>query len=444
MINKERIYEFFKDLVDRYRDKRQLDRDFSRNRIVSIDFMRGILVIFSLMVINQGLENHISPNLKISPWNGMTFADLLVPMFLIVVGASLPFFVKKYLRIYDSFSVIVEKVTVKAAVLFVLGVLLGIVYDFGNIKILGPIQLIAIDYLLISLIYLGMIKLKIRNNNLGIVMVLTALIWSMVFTIISNINGFTISENIFVKVDRSIIGLFMDEKGIEPNGILASLAALALPMFGVSIACIFNKKHVSEKKYIKYTRNSSIKKYGLSKETLLSDIKTWMNPNSIRAMLSNYYRLNDDVKKIVDMLLLFVSLFLFSHIIEIWIPLNRNTFSISFVTRVGSYMYLIMNILYVFFDIAKRRKYGKLIARMGMNSILIITLSVIFYKLINLIHIKSIYTGTWLSLNNWTTIDFIVPVFGMKSASFIYALVATAVCMSISFILEKKDIKINL
>ncbi|WAW15517.1 hypothetical protein [Peptostreptococcus equinus] len=445
MANKDKIYEIYKEYIFRYREKRALDKEFSNTRIASIDFIRGILVIFSLIIINQGLENNISNTFKISQWNGITFADLIVPMLLITMGMSVPFFIKKYLRIYDSFSIIMEKIFIKFLFLFIIGIFINLIYYFNQgIRITGPLQLIAINYVIITFIYLGLVRLKIKNNNLGLLMVFMALIWSMIFTIIAYINGFNISNNTFVTVDRRLLSMFMTTSGINPEGILASFSSLSLSMLGVSIGCIFNKKHVSDKKYIKYIRNSSIKRNGFNRSSLWHDIKSWLNPRSIKAILSNYYRINDQVKKLVDLLILTILFLLFSNIISIWIPVNRNVFSISFITRIGSYMYFIMMVLYALFDIAKYRRIGRLIRRIGMNSILVTVLSIILYKLINLIHIKSIYTDTWLPLNNWICTDFIVPISGLYNASFLYSIIATLVCVGISWILIYKDIKINL
>ena len=93
---KKKLLEYWEKVKTKYNEKRAFDKTYSYLRISSIDFFRGIMVIFTIFLICQGLESHIEGKYMISVWNGMTFADIVLPFFLMIMGMSVPFYIKKY------------------------------------------------------------------------------------------------------------------------------------------------------------------------------------------------------------------------------------------------------------------------------------------------------------------------------------------------------------
>ncbi|WP_101773108.1 hypothetical protein [Peptostreptococcus faecalis] len=428
-----------------YNKKREKDKKYENLRINSIDVLRGIAVIMALFLINQGLEDSINTNHVVSTWNGMNFADVILPIFILVMGMSIPFYVKKNYENGDKVLEIVKKIMIRSILIFIIGLVYSALFvdARGIVRLTGGYQLIAVVYVICALLYISFLKIRIKNNALTYVFLVFGTIISIIFTAIA-FGGKGIESNAFVVFDNMVIGDFLSASKADPEGILATLSSLSLGMYGLSLGCIINKKKIENKKYINYIRISKIKQNGFSKENLIHDIKSWINIRSIKAILSNYYRLNDELKKIVNMFLLGILLHVLSLIIGIWIPLNRNVFSITFVLRISSYVYFIMTVLYVVCDIVNIKHVVKFIQRIGENAILIIFTVSLVHKLIGLIKIKSIYTGTWLNFNNWFTTDFILPVTGIDTASAFYAAVITIIWIIIFNILEKYDIKINI
>lgn len=62
----------------------------SRRRLHSIDVVRGLAAVGMLFVDNRG-SDAITVQLTHTPWNGLRVADVVFPVFLVVVGVTMPF-----------------------------------------------------------------------------------------------------------------------------------------------------------------------------------------------------------------------------------------------------------------------------------------------------------------------------------------------------------------
>ena len=440
------IRKYLKIIKTLYFDKKAKDQEYAYMRIGAIDVLRGIFVVAALFIINQGMESAVSSNLAISTWHGMTFADLVLPYFVLIMGMSIPFFVKKNYADGDLIIDIVKRVFIRFAIIFIVGLLYSVIFMEGraSVRLTGPYQLLAIDYLLVALAYIGLLNIKIKNNALTYVFLIMAIIVSCIMTLIAFINGYSIDKSAFIGIDRSILGGFMSKSTADPEGLMAILAASPLGMIGLSIACIFNKKPIKNKRYKKYYRPAMVRTYGFSRSNLWIDIKSWLNPKSIGSILSNYYRINDELKKLVNLALLSILMLILSHISQVFIPLNRNVFSLTFVLRMAEYAYFLSMLAYLLCDIMKLSFGTGLLKRVGLNAVPIILLDTAIHELIKFIHIKSIYTGTWLPFNNWFTTDFILPITGTDYASACYSVFITVIWVLLFNLLEKYKLKINI
>lgn len=442
---RDRFLEIYSTVKAKYKEKRAFDKNYDSLRIESIDFIRGIMVIITIFLICQGLETNIDKIFMISNWNGISVADIVLPFFLLIMGMSVPFYIKKHHQDGRLVAEIAKKVVLRSLILFVIGVVYSIVFlnSKSQVRLTGPYQLIAINYLICTLIYLGFLKIKVKNNALTYIFIGLGTFITAIFTVIAFKNGFKMENNIFYLIDKSVLKGFSSSSPSDSEGVLACFAAIPLTMYGLAIGCILNKKPVENKKYIRYRRPHKLMKDGFSKENLKDDFKNFFTVKSIKSLFSNYYRLNNEAKKIANLLLLGIIFYVCSKVMQIWIPLNRNVFSITFVMRTASYMFFIENICYILFDIIKLEFGTALIKRIGQNALLVILGISIINGLINLIKIKSIYTGKWMNLNNWFTTDFILPIFGMDRASSAYALAMTVFWVLVLNLLEKYDIKIG-
>jgi predicted acyltransferase len=58
-------------------------------RLHGVDVARGLAVVGMLLVDNRGNDS-ITPQLTHAPWNGLRVADVVFPVFLLIVGVSMP------------------------------------------------------------------------------------------------------------------------------------------------------------------------------------------------------------------------------------------------------------------------------------------------------------------------------------------------------------------
>ena len=124
-------------------------------RLLSLDVLRGITIAFMIMVNNNGgpgswgFMNH-------AQWNGLTPTDLIFPTFVFVVGASIAYAFDARLARGATRAQLACHTLQRAAILFLLGVVVNgfPFFELANLRIYGVLQRIALCYLLVGLFYL--------------------------------------------------------------------------------------------------------------------------------------------------------------------------------------------------------------------------------------------------------------------------------------------------
>lgn len=120
--------------------------EFKKNRIISIDFMRGLTVAFMIFVNSPGSWEYVYPWFAHSRWNGCTPTDLVFPFFLFIAGLSV--FFSSSIRKGQTNHAIVLKLIRRATLLFLIGLLLNgfPLYHLSNYRIPGVLQRISIVF----------------------------------------------------------------------------------------------------------------------------------------------------------------------------------------------------------------------------------------------------------------------------------------------------------
>ena len=124
-------------------------------RLLSLDVLRGLTIAFMIMVNNTGGEGAWT-EMRHADWNGFTATDLVFPTFLFVVGVSIVFSIEARLKRGDSRAKLAWHSLRRAAVLYMLGVLVNGFphYHLAHLRFYGVLQRIAVCYLIVSLLYL--------------------------------------------------------------------------------------------------------------------------------------------------------------------------------------------------------------------------------------------------------------------------------------------------
>ena len=141
----------------------------TEGRLVSLDALRGFDMFWIVggHAIATGLgkslnsewfNRHILPQIQHVPWEGFTAWDLIMPLFLFMVGAAMPFSFAKRLAQGESKGRLFLHVLYRVVILWVLGMIAQgrlLEYDISQLQLYSnTLQAIAAGYLIASILLL--------------------------------------------------------------------------------------------------------------------------------------------------------------------------------------------------------------------------------------------------------------------------------------------------
>src|SRR6478672_1036484 len=95
-------------------------------RLLSLDFFRGLTVATMILVNNPGSWSHIYTPLEHAEWNGCTPTDLVFPFFLFIVGVSIAYAMGSKKLDPSSHNKTILKALKRTSILFGLGLILAL------------------------------------------------------------------------------------------------------------------------------------------------------------------------------------------------------------------------------------------------------------------------------------------------------------------------------
>lgn len=212
----------------------------TKERLLSLDVMRGITIAGMILVNNAGSWDYVYAPLRHSRWDGITPTDMVFPFFMFIMGISMFFSLRKYGFKLSKESVF--KVLKRTVLIFLVGFALNLVahllkYGFGsfeNLRILGVLQRLAIAYGAGSLIGMAARHKYLPFIAGGILVFYWAL---LAFT-----DSLTLStDNIIASIDRFLMGeshMYKDiladgtQISFDPEGLLSALGSIAHVLLG--------------------------------------------------------------------------------------------------------------------------------------------------------------------------------------------------------------------
>lgn len=226
--------------------KNQAEATYSEikpKRLVSLDAFRGLTIIGMLLVNNIALDSATPRHLAHAGWNeGITFADLVFPWFLFIVGVAIPYAaasrVKKGIPIwkYDI------KVFSRAAMLVLLGCFIDSSLNKTPTFDLGVLQLIGLAYMA------GALLCEFPTHaRLVIAAGLLVLQWLTIrFVPVPGVGAgvFTESSNIIKHFNELYF------KPYHLGGLLSVVPTSALVLIGTAVGDIFRKEKIAEVKKV--------------------------------------------------------------------------------------------------------------------------------------------------------------------------------------------------
>jgi predicted acyltransferase len=218
-------------------------------RFVSLDALRGLIILCIIggdgmalalrdMVAGQGvilrtLGAAIGAQFEHVPWEGVTFYDLIFPLFIFVTGVAIVFSLSRLVE-REGKRAAYLRVIRRSLLLFALGVIFygGFSREWPDIRLLGVLQRIAICYLIASMLFLNL-------NMRGLLAVCATLLagyWAlMTFVPVPGIGAgvFAPNANLANWIDLNYLPGSKWAGTHDPEGLLSTLPAIATALIGV-------------------------------------------------------------------------------------------------------------------------------------------------------------------------------------------------------------------
>ena len=205
-------------------------------RLVSLDAFRGAVMAFMILVNTPGDGRHVYWPLEHADWHGWTPTDVVFPSFVWIVGLAMTLSFGKRLAHGDSRADLFRKAARRAAILFVLGVLIYVYprFDLSTQRILGVLQRIAICYLVTAAIFL---TTKVRGQIVWIVSLMAVYWLLMAFVPVPGYGAgrLDVEGNFAHYIDRIVLGAhnYHQTRTYDPEGIVSTLPAIATCLLGL-------------------------------------------------------------------------------------------------------------------------------------------------------------------------------------------------------------------
>ncbi len=310
------------------------------NRIASIDALRGFDMLFIIFLdhffnaLNVGVRSPFTMALAKQfdhpEWFGSSLYDIVMPLFLFIVGAAIPFALSKRKLEGSGLSAIYKKLIRRFVILFILGWIVQghlLELNIGTFSIFSnTLQAIAVGYLFSSIAYLHF------NRNVRLVIFASCLI---IYTLLLTIayvpgvgRGVLLPDSSFAwYVDQMVFGKFQD--GTQYTWLLSGFGFIATTLSGV-----------------------------FAGELIKSEL--------LRKKVALYLFVIGIAGIIAGMLL------------GIWHPIIKKLWTSSFVLASSGVCFLLLSIFYWIIDVKGKVKWAFPLKVIGMNAIVAYVLSHVF------------------------------------------------------------------
>lgn len=212
-------------------------------RLVSLDALRGFAMIWivgadALAGAFRNLQGGaVSAFLGVqfghTEWAGLTFYDLIFPLFLFVVGAAVPLSLDRIVQ-KEGRSAALRRVLVRGLWMYVLGLLYygGIAAGWDQIRWVGVLQRIAVCYVAVSLLYLWLQPRAIAAIGIGLLLGYWLLL-AFVPVPGHGTGSFARGENLANWIDARWLPGKVWYGDYDPEGLLSTLPAIASTVIGL-------------------------------------------------------------------------------------------------------------------------------------------------------------------------------------------------------------------
>lgn len=370
-------------------------------RLLSLDFFRGLTVAAMILVNNPGSWGHIYAPLEHAEWNGCTPTDLVFPFFLFIVGVSIAFAMGSKKEDPSLHNKTILKALKRGLILFGLGFILAFfprnfkTFDFvdslQHVRIMGVLQRIAVVFFIASILFL---KLSTKNIFRAFILILFSYWLLMMFVPVPDVGYANLEKetNLGAWLDRTILTeahLWKSAKTWDPEGLLSTLPAIATGLFGILVGIYLKRKDIEVGRKM-----------------------AWLFSAGTAAVL-------------------------FGLLWDLEFPINKALWTSSYVLYTGGLATIVLALSYWVIDANNYNRFTKPFVVYGVNAITVFFVSGLLPRLLNMIKIDETGALTWFNQT------FFTPYFSPINASLAYAIFVVLFFYVILWAMHKKNIIIK-
>ena len=335
--------------------------------------------------------------LQHAAWNGLTFADMVFPFFIFIVGATIPFSFARRISQGATKKKLFALVVRRTLILFALGLLINAfpTFDLATLRIMGVLQRIALCYFFVSIIIM---YVKPKWQVILTMAILIAYWMLMTLVPVPGYGAGVLTEqgNLSGYLDRLLLGshMYAYTGTYDPEGLLSTLPALATALIGVLAG---------------------------------QYLRTGVTPTA----------------KTLKLLVIGTVSIAIGLVWNFWFPINKNLWTSSYVSATGGIALLVLAVCFYTIDTKRYTSWTKPFTILGLNAILIYVLS----EIVNLALIFAVIPLTEDSAASLKSLIYerlFSSWAGPLDGSFLYALAYLAFCWAVAAILYKKRIFIKI
>lgn len=369
-----------------------------RQRILSLDILRGITVAAMILVNNPAVWGNAYLPLQHAAWHGLTPTDCIYPFFVFIMGVSAYF--SLFRRSHENRKAAIMHVMYRSVLIYLVGAGLTLIsaLAYGNLawatfRIMGVLQGLAVAYLFSAL-------LMILTGFRHLLLMASGLLLAY-WVILLLGNGFALSpDNIVAVVDRAILGTghmlvehLQDGSGMafEPEGILSSIPRVAQVLFGAAVGKILYEKE-------------------------------------------------DSAERLNGIMIIGTILTISGFLLEYGCPLNKKLWTPSFALVTSGLASLMTGLLYWITDMRERRKWSGFFRVFGVNPLFLYVVGWVLSVLFNM----NMSSDGYFTIKNWLYGTCIDPFFADAAGSLVYSIIFVMLVWIPGYFLDKRKIYIKL
>jgi len=343
------------------------------SRFIALDMFRGLAIASMILVNTPGDWGNVYAPLRHSSWHGLTPTDIVFPCFLFIVGASIYFAFKQsgFVLSLPSVTKIIKRSVLMFAIGFALNIYNMVLLDTDSIRIMGVLQRISICYL-----FGALLVLSFQITTIYWISGFILSTYFLLFTLFGGHSPYSFEGNIVALVDRSILGESqmwkMNGIAFDPEGVLSTFPAIITLLLGFEAA----------------------RRLGT---------------------------LPDRYAALRHLIIIGVGLLALGYVVSLYMPINKNIWSVSFVFVSGGFAVLILAVCVFFADILTLRVISEPLRIYGTNPLLIYCLSWLLATGFIALRLDVLGGASTESLYGWLW-QLLLPYMPPKLASLVFAL----------------------